>query len=543
MSKPLKKNLLQGRDGWAFWHVLEGMLQNQSPHDWTGETSEPQPITDVDQAADQLTSTLAELSDDKRVSSKVFPQLAKSIDAHTATIEDSLSLQAWLFINSPYRYHWYCAGVGTGKSYVLARYMLRRMIENWETVGLVAANTYTQLVQSTLPHLFELLDESGLDYVVNSRPPKSWKATSKFKGGYDNIISVKIGVGKVAHLLTRTLTGWKRIRGVTIGWAAIDEIADTVVDAWKEINERLRCRKSHALQIRVVGMPAMPGDNWTWEVFNSDDPETRKMFRITFQSSTEARHLSWSDYLYPLLRTLDPLQAQQRVFARIVIDQTGRIYRSYKDGINNVKKYDYDPWRPLYLTSDFNIQSTSPLEACAVQLFDNGQGDWDVQVLDEFILPNGDSEELCEKFLERECDGHKFGNHKGEVHFYGDASGGHGQTVSEYRVVRDILGRVFRGRLVIPTITVNPLVPERTGVVNFLLRPTIGPPRLYIDPKRCKRVVQDMRKVSPDKKKEGAIDKTDKMLTHVTDALGYLLRFLFPPFDTKPRRGQIKANY
>ncbi len=529
--------LLQSKGGKALWHILERALPNQDPHVWTGGDGHLGKADDFDGLAYALT-------EGRKDNAKLFPKLAKKIDvATTATIKDEISLQVWLFLNSPYRYHWLCAGVGTGKSYILARYALRRIMTNWETTGLLAANTFTQLAQSTLPHFYELLDESGLEYVINSKPPKAWKASSKFKGGYKNTISIKIGVGKVAHVLTRTLTGWKRIRGVNIGWFGIDEIADTVPAAFQEMKRRLRCKKSKKLQGMVVGIPDLPGDNWTYEEFNQVDPEAQKLYRITFQSSTEARHLDWQDYLLPLLRTIDPLKALQEVFARIVIDQSGRVYRAYRDGVNNVKKYDYDPYRPLYLTSDFNILSTSPLEAAVCQLFDNGQGDWDVQVLDEFVLPNGDTAGLCEAFLERECDGHKFGNHKGELHFYGDASGGHGQTVSEYQVAKDILGRVFRKRLVIPSITSNPLIIERTNAVNALLRPTIGAPRLYIDPKRCKRLIQDMRKVRPDLKKEGQIDKTDKLLTHISDALGYLLRFLFPPFDEHKIRRAIKANY
>ena len=530
--------LLQSKGGRYLWHVLESALPNQDPFTWTGGESQ---ISSVDQAAEDIDSALKE---SRRVSSKLFPPLAKSVStANTATIQDDISLQAWLFLNSPYRYHWYCAGVGTGKSYVLARWALSRVLTNWETTGLMAANTHTQLAQSTLPHFYELLDEAGLEYVVNSKPPKAWKASSKFKGGYKNTISIKVGIGKVAHVLTRTMAGWKRIRGVNLGWFGLDEIADTASDAFQEMKRRLRCKLSKALQGRVVGIPDLPGDNWTYHEFFPEDEEAQQYYRVTFQSSTEAKHLDWDDYLKPLLRTIDPIKAMQEVFARIVIDQTGRVYRCYKDGINNVKKNKYDPWAPLYLTSDFNIISGSPLEACAVQLFDNGQGDWDVQVLEEFSIPNGDTSDLCNEFLERECDGQVFGKHRGEVHFYGDASGGHSQTVSEYQIAKDILGRRFKNRLNIPDITSNPLVIERVNAVNFLLRPTIGPPRLYIDPK-CKRMVQDMRKVVPDKKgKEGAIDKSDKLLTHISDALGYLLRWLFPPFDSGSTRKAIKANY
>jgi hypothetical protein len=333
-------------------------------------------ITDIDQA-----TALVQEHDDrlrfqemKAISAKVFKPLAK-----TVTVSDITSLNAWLVQNSPYRFTWYCAGIGTGKSYIGARYAVRRVVTNWETVGLYAANSHIQLAQSSLPHLFKLLEEAGFvegkSYVYNKTPPKSWKSRNLFKGDYTHVLSIKTAVGKVAHILIRTLQNWKGIRGVTIGWGVIDEIADTKEDAWSEITERLRCELSKFLQILILGMPALPGDNWTWEEFSKN---AGGKYKIIFQSSTEAIHLKWNDYLLPLLKRLDPIRALQRIFARIVIDQTGRIYYAYKDGVNNIRKYDYDPHRPIFQCWDFNIDSSAPIACVLFQEFDNGRGDIDI---------------------------------------------------------------------------------------------------------------------------------------------------------------------
>ncbi|MEZ0371639.1 MAG: hypothetical protein ACAI44_21285, partial [Candidatus Sericytochromatia bacterium] len=380
--------------------------------------------------------------------------------------------------------------------------------------------------------------QAGLEYLVNCKPPESWGADPKFKAGYTHTISVLIEPGKVAHILTRTLTGWKRIRGTNLGWFIIDEISDSPPGAFSEMKRRLRCEKSHLKQGLVAGIPDLPGDNWTWTEFNPEDPKAKQFYRVTFQSSTEAKHLHriWDTYLYPMLMTTAPLQALQEIFARIVINQTGRVYYAYTDGVNNADRYAYDPDRPIYLSSDFNILSSAPASSVCVQLFDSGQGHYDAQAIDEIVIPHGDTTQVCNEFLTR------YGTHRSEVHFYGDASGGQSQTVTEYDVAVTVLGPVFGDRLNMPTITHNPLISDRVAAVNAKLRNALGIASLFIS-KKCKELLLDLRKLMPDPKKEGKIDKSDNARSHTSDALGYLLRFLFPPFDTGTSRRSIKANY
>ena len=537
-AKKSKTQDLLNLGGKRFWHILESTLQNQDPYVWTGGNGR---IDSLEAALDCTRQAITQAEDDKRISRKVLLPLAKSVDTiTTAKIEDDLSLNAWLFLNSPYKFHWYCAGVGTGKSYVGARYALRRILTNPETAGLMAANTHTQLAQSTLPHLYELLDQAGLQYVINSKPPKDWKAKSTFRGGYDQVLSVKVEVGKVAHVLMRTLQGWERIRGTNIGWFLLDEIADTPVGAFQEIKKRLRCKQSHALQGRIVGIPDLPGDNWTYEEFNPTDPDAKQYYRITFQSSTEAKHLDWLEYLLPLLRTTAPLNALQEIFARIVIDQTGRVYSCYRDGVNNEDKYKYDPDRPIYLTFDFNILSASPISAAVVQLFDSGNDYFDAQIIDEIIIPHGDTAKACYEFIARYR--HRstgLAPHKSVLHLYGDASGNHSQTISEYQVAADVLATEYAGRLEIPEITHNPLISERVAAFNAKLCNALGVASCFIS-KKCKTLINDLKKVLP---KDGKIDKSDPLLTHISDAVGYLFRWLFPPFETGSAKRSIKANY
>lgn len=472
--------------------------------------------------------------EEKKTAGRILPKIAKAVNV--STVEDQISLNGWLFINSPYKYHWLCAGIGVGKSYLLARYMLRRVLENWETVGLACANTNTQLTQSTMPHFFKLLEDAGLeegeDWVINKAPPEDWEARNLFRRGYRDVISIKVAVGQVAHILTRTLEAWKAIRGVTIGWAVCDEIADTKEKAWTEITQRLRCPLSHKLQILVAGIPDLPGDNWTWEEFSTGDPTE---YRVTFQSTTEAKHLTWG-YVKSQLSRLDPLRALQQIFARIVIDQTGRAYSSYREGVNNQERFAYDPWRPLFFCWDFNILSQSPISAVLFQEHEV-DGVIHVQVIDEIVLPNADTAKACHEFLARYGE-----KHKSEVWVFGDSSGLLSQTISEFKVIKECLWNWFKGRLFIPKIKRNPRVDSRVGVVNGKLRSGLGTVTLWVSP-RCKELILDFKKVVPDPRKEsgGGLDKKDKQRTHCSDALGYGIMIRFPLESTQPSKNQLKA--
>jgi hypothetical protein len=532
----LETLLLQG--GKRAWRVLHGALQHQDPHLWTAGEGK---ITSLECALDAIDEALEQTAPDeqKRLSKKIFPRLAGSVQTvEKVLLDEEISLNAWLFLNSPYQYHWFCAGVGVGKSWLLARYVLRRVLSNPETVGLVAANTHTQLAQSTLPHLFELLEQAGLEYLVNCKPPDDWGADPKFKAGYKHTISILIEPGKVAHVLTRTLTGWKRIRGTNLGWFVIDEVSDSPEGAFGEMKRRLRCPKSHKKQGLVAGIPDMPGDNWLWDEFNPENPKAKKLFKITFQASTEAKHLHkiWNSYLYPMLMTIAPLQALQEIFARIVVNQTGKVYYAYNDEVNLRDKYEYDPDRPLYLTFDFNILSDSPICAALVQVFDSGKGYYDAQVIDEIVIPNGDTAQACYELLGRQ-DG-LYSRHRSTLHLFGDASGNHSQTISEYKVAKDVLEPVFRGRLQIPQITSNPLISDRVASVNGKLRNALGVASLFIS-KKCKALRNDLKKVLP---KDGKIDKSNPLLTHISDALGYLLRWLFPPGELQPTQSSLNVE-
>ncbi|HYZ84810.1 MAG TPA: hypothetical protein VE621_10420, partial [Bryobacteraceae bacterium] len=139
-------------------------------------------------------------------------------------------------------------------------------------------------------------------------------------------------------------------------------------------------------------------------------------------------------------------------------------------------------------------------------------------VLDEIVVEQATTFDACNEFHTRYWD------HPGDILIYGDASGNSLKTsgTTDYDMIRQFFSR-HRARPVrylIPT--KNPAVRDRILMMNSMLRSADGQVRLRISPK-CKRTIRDLQEVTY-KGDTGLIDKLrDPKLTHLSDALGYLI--------------------
>ncbi|MEI9972420.1 MAG: hypothetical protein WDO73_10415 [Ignavibacteriota bacterium] len=168
------------------------------------------------------------------------------------------------------------------------------------------------------------------------------------------------------------------------------------------------------------------------------------------------------------------------------------------------------PRKPLLWALDFNVD---PMSSVVAQIADGR-----ISVLDEIVIRHGTTRQACKTFLER------FPRHAAGVRIYGDASGFAQQTsgMSDYDMVREELGIASLLDADIRVPRANPPVRDRIHLVNTKLRSARGDIGMRVDPK-CKELIMDFEQVSY-KGDTGQIDKDrDRMRTHVSDALGYLI--------------------
>jgi len=140
----------------------------------------------------------------------------------------------------------------------------------------------------------------------------------------------------------------------------------------------------------------------------------------------------------------------------------------------------------------------------------------EIYVIDEIFIRNSNTIQTCEEFKTR------YANHNAGVILYGDATGEARHTDSNLSNWKIIENELKRYGLTKRVPTKNPAERDRVNAVNGMICNSKNQRRIFVNPK-CRNVIRDLEQVSF---KEGTtqIDKTkDLLLTHPSDALGYMI--------------------
>lgn len=194
------------------------------------------------------------------------------------------------------------------------------------------------------------------------------------------------------------------------------------------------------------------------------------------------------DYL-SMLQSLPEREQKRFLLGEFTDSDEGQVYYAFKRD-EHVKECEFDNGTKL-IGFDFNI---NPLTAVIGQYIDDK-----FYIIDEMFLQNSDTFKACDYLKAKKYHGN----------VYPDSTGRNRKTsgMSDF----DILDQ--NGFKIMPVR--NPMVIDRTNNMNRLFSAN----RIIIHP-RCKKLINDLEKVSW---KDGKLDqKTDSMLTHISDALGYL---------------------
>lgn len=214
----------------------------------------------------------------------------------------------------------------------------------------------------------------------------------------------------------------------------------------------------------------------------------------------------------------------------------GLVYYAFDAERHCSREVRYNPNRPVIITFDFNVE---PGTATYLQetRYRGRRTDVDkkkdiTQAIGEIWIPkNSNTPVVCRKILD------DFGagflrNHEGEVHVYGDPSGGNRSTKSQdgsdYDIIDNFLRPKFGSRLRNYVATAAP--PERSSVnaVNSRLQTADGMIHFLVDDMRCPKLRDDFESVVVKEGTNGEIDKDDKLHTHLTDGVRYYMHEAHP---------------
>lgn len=319
----------------------------------------------------------------------------------------------------------------------------------------------------------------------------------------------------------------ERIEGAPWDGGVLDEYANMKAHAWgAHVRPALADRRGWC---DLIGVPE--GRNHYYDSYND---ALAMMLEEGDASEWGAFHWKSADILpaeeiEAAKRDLDPLTFQQEYEASFV-NFEGRAYYAFDDRHKERLSDRYDPDGALHICFDFNV---APGVAAVNQEMRLPNGQQGTGWIGEVYIPrNSNTPSVCRKLVE------DWGEHRGPVYCYGDATGGAGGSAkvagSDWELVKKELRGVFSGGLHMRVPESNPAERARLNAVNTRLMAGDETVRMMVDPSRCPRLVKDFEGVRLLEGGSGEIDKkADPNLTHISDAAGYYVAKDFPLVERK----------
>ena len=371
----------------------------------------------------------------------------------------------------------FIGGIGSGKTFTGVCWLLKQALAGKGKKLLALANTYSQLKDVLYPKIFNILDLYGIEegrwYTFNR--------TSKDLYFKHN--------GSI--IMFRSLSKYNIIRGIEVSHALIDEARDTTEEAVNVVLGRLR--ETKWAKLRITTTPA--GYNWLYDWYKSGKMET------FFMSTFENTHLP-NDYIKNLEERYSGPFLRQELHAEFV-NFGGLLVYSEFDRKKNIFDTDINDYRVLHIGMDFNI---NPFCATVVVEKDNKY-----YVIDEIILRGLDINAMINEIKKR--------YNKTDIYIYPDASGNNRNVINSDTVIK-ALQRAF-GIDNIKFYSRNPRIYNRVNIVNNWLKKE----KILIN-KKCINLIKDFERVKFVNTGSFEIDKSNKELTHMSDALGYMVHYI-----------------
>ena len=321
----------------------------------------------------------------------------------------------------------------------------------------------------------------------------------------------------------------KRIEGPPLDWIALDEYADMKAQVWEESILPAVSTTGRPGRVRFIGKPR--GRNHYWRLMQSIKRDETGLWSYHHWTSHE---ILTEAEIEILSLNMDLLTFQQEILANFV-NFEGRAYYTYDDELH-VFPVRYDPKEDLVLCFDFNQSPGTATvlqeqgvtremrEHCATRGCTLGERV--TVILDEVWIPKGSNSRMVAQALAR-----NWKRHQGDVRLYGDATGGakHSSSTdgSDWDLITEVLDPIYGDRVGEYFPRANPSMRARINSVNTRLRTAHDVVSMLVHP-RCANTRIDFEGVTL-LEGTGDIDKDDdKMLTHLSDGVGYYIEERWP---------------
>lgn len=401
----------------------------------------------------------------------------------------------------------YQGGYGSGKTFAGSLLGILLALKFPGIRGLVGAQTYTLVRDTTLQTYFEHLDNFGFtegkDYDWSSSLQKL-----TFKNG--------------SEILFRHFDEPNKLKSLNLGFVEIEEMSDIPYDTFKMLLGRMRQKVKKSWK------------DFTYRIFGHTNPETCRgwvyktfkenkspNYRLISAPTTQNVYLP-KGFCDELKKVYDAQYYNIFVLAQNGEYNNGLVIKDFSD--ENIKEITYQPEMDLHISCDFNVDPMCWVFA--------HKTDDKVFYFDEIAMENTTTAKACDEFYRR------YPNHKGKIIVNGDASGDNRSCTSEYTNYVIINKKLlqFGYDVEIQIKAFNPPIKNRIMAFNSKVRSANGEVCLFVD-KKCEKLLYNIYNL---KYKEGSskIDiptyqqikqsKELKFLSHPMDAASYLVDFYWP---------------
>lgn len=292
--------------------------------------------------------------------------------------------------------------------------------------------------------------------------------------------------------------GAQNLRGVGLNAVILDEAAIIDEAAWTEVlRPALADKQGWAL---FISTPA--GMNWLKDLFDlaEEFPEEWASFQFT---SLEGGNIP-PEEIEAARRTLDTKTFSQEFLATFE-NFSGRIFYAFTRD-KNIRKWEGEIPHELHVGMDFNVDNNSAVIAAK-----NGNI---LHIIDEIRLMGSNTDEMVTEIRNRYPDR--------RIIVYPDPAGAARKTSAGGRTDHTILRNA---NFTVKAPHSHNAVRDGINAVNAKLCSSNGITTLFVDP-RCKYILESLEKHTY--KLGTSIPDKDSGFDHASDALRYLVDFLFP---------------
>ena len=240
-------------------------------------------------------------------------------------------------LNSKARETGMIAGIGTGKSYTAALFIIKMCFENPKSKGFIGAPTYQVLMNATVLTLTQLLDLYQIPY------------TAVLSGARKRIVINGVTVFLYSMDAPETLVGFE------IGWGVVDESAYVKLEAINKLQGRMR---HPAGPHKYLYISSPNGYNWMYDMFGDYQNKKGDHQYYLVQAKTKDNVFLPEGYYESLVKSYggeESSLAKQELFGKFVNMFSGAIYWGFNRKINTMDNLKLNPNFPVYVGMDFNI--------------------------------------------------------------------------------------------------------------------------------------------------------------------------------------------